>query len=52
MAAKHNKPVMIHISDSYGRFLPIGPENERYEAGLWRSNTEGNYYKTGHPALT
>jgi predicted TIM-barrel fold metal-dependent hydrolase len=49
MAAKHNKPVMIHISDSYGRFLPIGPENERYEAGLWRSNTEGNYYKTGHP---
>jgi predicted TIM-barrel fold metal-dependent hydrolase len=50
MAAKHNKPVMIHISDSYGRFLPIGPENERYEAGLWRSNTEGNYYKTGHPA--
>jgi predicted TIM-barrel fold metal-dependent hydrolase len=48
MAAKHNKPVMIHISDSYGRFLPIGPENERYEAGLWRSNTEGNYYKTGH----
>jgi predicted TIM-barrel fold metal-dependent hydrolase len=49
MAAKHNKPVMIHISDSYGRFLPIGPENERYEAGLWRSNTEGNYYMTGHP---
>jgi predicted TIM-barrel fold metal-dependent hydrolase len=50
MAAKHNKPVMIHISDSYGRFLPIGPENERYEAGLWRTNTEGNYYNTGHPA--
>ena len=50
MAAKHNKPVMIHTSDSYGRFLPIGPENERYEAGLWRSNTEGNYYGTGHPA--
>lgn len=40
---------MIHISDSYGRFLPIGPENERYEAGLWRSNTEGNYYMTGQP---
>jgi predicted TIM-barrel fold metal-dependent hydrolase len=40
---------MIHTSDSYGRFLPIGPENERYEAGLWRSNTEGNYYMTGHP---
>ena len=49
MCAKHNKPVMIHTSDSYGRFLPIGPENERYEAGLWRSNPEGNYYKTGHP---
>ena len=50
MAAKHNKPVMIHTSDSYGRFLPIGPENERYEAGLWRSNREGNYYQTGHPS--
>ncbi len=50
MCARHNKPVMIHISDSYGRFLPIGPENERYEAGLWRSSPEGNYYKTGHPS--
>lgn len=50
MSAKYNRPVMIHTSDSYGRFLPIGPENERYEAGLWRSNTEGNYYKTGHPS--
>jgi predicted TIM-barrel fold metal-dependent hydrolase len=49
MCARHNKPVMIHISDSYGRFFAIGPENERYEAGLWRSNPEGNYYKTGHP---
>jgi len=49
MCAKHNRPVMIHTSDSYGRFLAIGPENERYEAGLWRSNTEGNYYKTGQP---
>jgi len=48
--ARYNKPVMIHTSDSIGRFLPIGPENERYEAGLWRTNTEGNYYKTGHPA--
>lgn len=48
--ARLNKPVMIHISDSFGRFLPIGPENERYEAGLWRSNSEGNYYKTGHPS--
>jgi uncharacterized protein len=49
MCAKHNKPVMIHISDSYGRFFPIGPENERYEAGLWRSDPDGNYYKTGQP---
>ena len=23
MCARHNKPVMIHTSDSYGRFLPI-----------------------------
>jgi len=50
MCAKYNKPVMIHLSDSLGRFLPIGPENERYEAGLWHSNTEGNYYMTGHPS--
>ena len=49
MCARYNKPVMIHLSDSYGRFLPIGPENERYEAGLWRSSPEGNYYGTGHP---
>src|SRR5216684_3142157 len=48
MCARYNKPVMIHLSDSHGRFLPIGPENERYEAGLWRNDTEGNYYKTGH----
>jgi hypothetical protein len=47
MCARYNKPVMIHISDSYGRFLPIGPENERYEAGLWRNDTEGNYYNNG-----
>ena len=50
MCARYNKPVMIHTSDSYGRFLPIGPENERYEAGLWRSSPAENYYKTGHPA--
>jgi predicted TIM-barrel fold metal-dependent hydrolase len=49
MCAKYSKPVMIHLSDSYGRFLPIGPENERYEAGLWRSSPDGNYYHTGHP---
>lgn len=51
LCARYNKPVMIHLSDSYGRFLPIGPENERYEAGLWRGNTDGNYYMTGHPAM-
>jgi predicted TIM-barrel fold metal-dependent hydrolase len=51
LCARYNKPVMIHLSDSYGRFLPIGPENERYEAGLWRSSPEGNYYKTGHPTM-
>jgi predicted TIM-barrel fold metal-dependent hydrolase len=51
LCARYNKPVMIHLSDSYGRFLPIGPENERYEAGLWRSSPEGNYYMTGHPAM-
>ncbi len=49
MCAKHNRPVMIHTSDSYGRFFAIGPENERHEAGLWRSSPEGNYYQTGQP---
>src|SRR5258708_5626934 len=49
MCAKYSKPVMIHTSDSYGRFLPIGPENERYEAGLWRSSPDQNYYHTGQP---
>ena len=51
MCARYNKPVMIHISDSYGRFFPIGPENERYEAGLWRNDKEGNYYNTGHVSI-
>jgi len=49
MCAKYNRPAMIHVTHSYGRFLPIGPENERYEAGLWRRSPEGNYYQTGHP---
>jgi predicted TIM-barrel fold metal-dependent hydrolase len=51
MAAKHDKPVMIHTSDSIGRFYPIGPKNERYEAGLWRrpGDTSGNLYKEGPP---
>lgn len=51
LCARYGKPVMIHIGDSYGRFLPIGPENERYEAGLWRHDTDGNYFQTGHPPL-
>ena len=50
MCAKYNKPVMIHLSDSIGRFYPISSSNERYEAGLWHgSGDEGNYYKNGSP---
>ncbi|MCP5113660.1 MAG: amidohydrolase family protein [bacterium] len=49
MCAKHNKPVMHHVTDAVARFQPIGPENERYEAGIWRDTPEGNYYGTGHP---
>jgi hypothetical protein len=30
MAARYDKPIMIHTSDSIGRFYPIGPKNERY----------------------
>ncbi len=49
MAAKYDKPVMIHTSDSIGRFYPISPKNERYEAGLWRQpgDTSGNLYESG-----
>lgn len=47
--ARRKKPVMMHVSDPVARFYPIGPENERYEAGMWRDNTEGNYYGTGQP---
>jgi len=49
MAAKYDKPVMIHTSDSIGRFYPIGPKNERYEAGLWRrpGDSSGNLYTEG-----
>jgi len=50
MCAKYNKPVMIHTSDSIGRFYPISPANERYEAGLWRTDTAANYYKNGSPS--
>jgi predicted TIM-barrel fold metal-dependent hydrolase len=49
MCAKYNKPVVHHVGDAQGRFMPIGPENERYEAGLWRDTPEGNYYGTGQP---
>ena len=49
MAAKYDRPVMIHTSDSIGRFYPIGPKNERYEAGLWRQpgDTSGNLHGSG-----
>ena len=49
MAAKYKKPVMIHTSDSIGRFYPISVKNERYEAGLWHQpgDESGNLYKTG-----
>ncbi len=51
MAARYDKPVMIHTSDSIGRFYPISPKNERYEAGLWRQpgDSSGNLYKDGPP---
>ena len=51
MAAKYDRPVMIHTSDSIGRFYPIGPKNERYEAGLWRQpgDTSGNLHQSGPP---
>jgi predicted TIM-barrel fold metal-dependent hydrolase len=51
MLAKYDKPVMIHTSDSIGRFYPIGPKNERYEAGLWRrpGDSEGNLGAGGPP---
>jgi len=40
---------MIHTGDSIGRFYPIGPKNERYEAGLWRrpGDTSENLYRDG-----
>src|SRR5215203_5570291 len=51
MAAKYDRPVMIHLSDSIGRFYPISAKNERFEAGLWAKpgDTEGNYYGNGFP---
>jgi predicted TIM-barrel fold metal-dependent hydrolase len=52
MCAKYGKPVMIHISDPIARWEPIGPANERYEAGQWRSDPADNYYGTGQPHYT
>lgn len=52
MCARHGKPVMIHVSDPIARWDPIGPDNERYEAGLWRRDKSGNYHKTGQPHYT
>ena len=51
MCARHSKPVMIHVSDSVARFQPIGPANERWEAGQWRSDVDGNYYGSGRPGI-
>ena len=53
MAAKYDKPIMIHLGDSIGRFYPISPRNERYEAGLWHrpGDTSFNYYNNGSPSL-
>ena len=52
MCARHAKPVMIHVSDPIARWSPIGPDNERYEAGLWRTDPAGNYHGTGQPHYT
>jgi predicted TIM-barrel fold metal-dependent hydrolase len=52
MCAKYKKPVMIHISDPIARWDPIGPANERYEAGQWRSDPSDNYHGTGQPHYT
>jgi predicted TIM-barrel fold metal-dependent hydrolase len=52
MCAKYTKPVMIHISDPIARWDPIGPANERYEAGQWRTDPADNYYGTGQPHYT
>jgi predicted TIM-barrel fold metal-dependent hydrolase len=51
ICARHDKPVMIHVSDPPARFQPVGPANERWEAGQWRSNPDGNYYNTGRPGV-
>jgi predicted TIM-barrel fold metal-dependent hydrolase len=50
MAARYDKPVMIHTSDSIGRFYPISPKNERYEAGLWRAGETAGNLQDGGPS--
>lgn len=52
MCARYKKPVMLHISDPIARWEPIGPANERYEAGQWRSDPSDNYHGTGQPHYT
>jgi len=49
--AAAGKPVLVHVSDPPARFQPIGPENERYEAGMWRDTEEGNFHGTGVPSV-
>jgi len=51
LCARYNRPIVHHVNDQVDRFLPSGPENERYEAGLWRDNPAENYYRTGQPGF-
>jgi len=51
LCARYNRPIVHHVNDQVDRFLPIGPANERYEAGLWRDNPAENYYQTGQPGF-
>lgn len=52
VCAEFGRPVMIHSSDPPARWQPIGPNNERYEAGMWRSSPDGNYVGTDMPHFT
>lgn len=49
--AEADKPVLMHVSDPPARFQPIGPDNERYEAGMWRDSPEGNFHGSGVPSV-
>jgi predicted TIM-barrel fold metal-dependent hydrolase len=49
MCAKYHRPILHHVNEQFGRFLPIDPSNERYEAGLWRDDPSENFYNTGQP---